>query len=87
MSNNMQEPTMPAPAHTHTPRGRPVSMDMDDSDSYPQKRSLTTMKGVSAEWHNGSKRRVVKYYVVAAVVGLLVGAIIGVVVGVCIRFT
>lgn len=43
------------------------------------------MKDVMAEWHSGSKRRVIKYYVVWIAVGLVVGAIIGVVVGVCMR--
>jgi hypothetical protein len=52
-------------------------MEFDDSNSRQQKRSLTTMKSVSAEWKSGSKKRVIKYYVVYMGIGLVVGAIIG----------
>jgi Flp pilus assembly protein TadB len=85
MSNKMQ-PTVPEQAHTRTPVARSASMEFDDSNSRQQKRSLTTMESVSAEWKSGSKRRVIKYYVVYMGIGLVVGAIIGVVVGVCVRF-
>ncbi|CDM34556.1 unnamed protein product [Penicillium roqueforti FM164] len=60
-------------------------MDLQEPRDFRGKRPIVTMKDVMAEWHSGSKRRVIKYYVVWIAVGLVVGAIIGVVVGVCMR--
>ena len=87
MSNCMQ-PTMPEPAHTHTPAARLESMELEEGpNSWQQKRSLHSMEGVSAEWKFGSRKRVIKYYVVYLGIGLFIGAVVGVVIGVIFRFT
>jgi hypothetical protein len=77
-------PTVPDLARTRA--ASMESMDIEDSNSWPRKRSLATMNGVSAEWNSGSKKRVIKYYVAYAGVGLIVGAIIGIIIGLCVHF-
>lgn len=78
------EPTIPERAHTST--HIPQSLDLEEARDLRGKRPVVTMKDVKLEWHTGSKRRVIKYYVVWTAVGLVIGAIIGVVIGVCVRF-
>jgi hypothetical protein len=80
------EPAVPQRVHAARP-ARYTTMDIEDPSRPSCKRSLTTTAAVSAEWKSGSKKRVIKYYVVYAGIGLIVGAIIGVVIGVCVRFT
>lgn len=61
-------------------------MDLEEPRDLRGKRSIITMKDVRVEWHTGSKRRVIKYYVVWTAIGIVVGAVIGVVIGLCFRF-
>lgn len=61
-------------------------MDIEGSSHPSWKRSLTATVAVSAEWKSGSKKRVIKYYMIYAVIGLIIGAIISVVIGECVRF-
>lgn len=52
----------------------------------PALRRVNWLPGVSAEWNSGSKKRVIKYYVVYAGLGLIVGAVIGIIIGLCVHF-
>lgn len=79
------EPAVPQRAQAARP-ARCTTMDIEDSSHPSWKRSLTATAAISAEWKSGYKKRVIKYYVVYAGIGLIIGAIIGVVVGVCVRF-
>lgn len=52
----------------------------------PQKRALKSNASYAEEWREGSKARVVKYFLVHIGIGILVGAIVGVIIGLSIRY-
>ena len=59
----------------------------EPSDTARSKRKLLTWADVKYEWQTGSKKRVVKHYVVSLLIGLLIGGIIGMAIGLAIRYT
>lgn len=52
----------------------------------PQKRTLKTNASYAAEWREGSRMRVIKYYLAHIGIGILVGGIVGVIVGLSLRY-
>lgn len=76
-----------------TGTGQPaVSMNSNEMAKFdveaqrPQKRVLKTNASYAAEWREGSKMRVIKYYLMHIGIGILVGGIIGVIIGLSIRY-
>lgn len=45
------------------------------------------MDDVRQEWRTGSRKRVIKHYVVSTLIGFLVGGIIGMVIGLAMRYS
>lgn len=79
---------LPTPEAAHT-AGPMQHMDYDEpgDKDFSGKRSLATMSGVKAEWRYGSKKRVVRHYVVSFGIGLVIGGVIGMIIGLAVRYS
>lgn len=80
-------PQTPAQAHTRPPPDAFSYVEANPDQDFSGKTSLTTTSGVKREWRTGSKKRVIKYYLVNLAIGLLVGGIIGMIIGLAIRYS
>ena len=59
----------------------------EPADTAGSKRKLLTWADVKHEWQTGSRKRVIRHYVVSLLIGLVIGGIIGMAIGLAIRYT
>ncbi|KAL3469690.1 hypothetical protein BJX99DRAFT_65844 [Aspergillus californicus] len=75
-----------SPAQIHLATASPTH-DYDYESQRRRPKTIRTWGDSKREWNNGSKFRVIRYYLLYVACGFIVGGIVGAVIGVIIRFT
>jgi len=86
-SSSSGYPKAPAAVHHSDPEAGLSYAEPETSDQHAGKRPLKTMGDVKQEWRTGSRKRVIRQYVVSTLIGFLVGGIIGMIIGLAIRYS
>lgn len=80
-------PTKPPALQTRDAEANFSYADPSATHNANYKGPLRTWGDVKHEWKTGSRKRVVRHYVVSLLIGVLVGGIIGMAIGLAIRYT
>lgn len=87
MSPSFDQPKAPPAVHHSDPEAGFSYAEPESAIQPTRKRPLWTMDDVRQEWRAGSRKRVIKHYVVSTLIGFLVGGIIGMVIGLAMRYS
>lgn len=80
-------PTKPPALHTRDTEATFSYAEPSPAHNANYKGTLRTWGDVKHEWQTGSRKRVIRHYVVSLLIGLIVGGIIGMAIGLAIRYT
>jgi hypothetical protein len=87
MATVSESPTKPTALHTRDLEAGHAHAGPNAAHNVDHKRPLNTWADVRTEWQTGSRKRVIRQYVISLLVGLLVGGIIGMAIGLAVRYT
>lgn len=77
----------PPASHAGDPEAGLSYAEPGPAHNTAKKRRLLTYADVKIEWQTGSRKRVVKHFVVSMLIGLVVGGLLGVAIGLAFRYT